>query len=46
MPIRNIIKNNKAVVVFHCFTKLIIEISINNVITENKNIRLILMNLP
>jgi len=40
------VKNNKAVVVFHCFAKLIIEININNIIIKNKKIRLILMNLP
>jgi hypothetical protein len=37
MPIKNIIKNNKAVVIFHCFTKLIIEINIKNITIENKN---------
>jgi len=46
MPIKNMVKNNKAVVMFHCFTKLTIEININNIIIENKNMGLILMNLP
>jgi len=45
MPIKNIIKNNKAVVIFHCFKKLIIAIIVKNTKIENKNIGLMLMNL-
>jgi len=40
------IKNSKAVVIFHCFIKLITVIIVKNIKIENKNIRLILMNLP
>jgi len=46
IPIKIIIKNNKAVVISHCFKKLIREITSNKTKIINKNIKLILTNLP
>jgi len=46
IPIKIIIKNNKAVVIFHCFTKLIREIISKDNIIINENIRSKLINLP
>lgn len=38
-------KKHNAVVVFHFFKRLIIEIKIKTIIIEAKNVRLVLMNL-
>jgi len=46
MPIKIIIKNNKAVVISHCFKKLIREIRNKNIIIIYKNIKLKLINFP